>query len=131
MDTSGRLLTTQNGFNLVPGGDITKLRDGNILVPGFHQQTNYPYYTFPQLIKYDPAGNIVWAKVFDAPNVYPLNAASSYNSFELNDGSILMAGEMEIPTAYNSRQELILWKLDPNGNVLWVADRQQFDLGIK
>ncbi len=120
IDTSGRLVTTQNGWTLRPGGAITKLRDGSILVPGFHQQATTPYYLFPRLIKYDPAGNIIWAKVFDAPNVYPLNFASAYITFELNDGSILMAGEMEVPTVYNSREELILWKLDANGNTVWV-----------
>ena len=49
-----------------------------------------------------------------------MNFASAYITFELNDGSILMAGEMEVPTVYNSREELILWRLDANGNVLWV-----------
>ncbi|HEY2648675.1 MAG TPA: hypothetical protein VGI38_05760, partial [Puia sp.] len=119
-DTSGRLVTTQNGEYFAPGGAITKLRDGNILAPGFHQQTSAPFYFFPDLVKYDPVGNVIWSKFFDGPGIYPMNVAAAYNSFELNDGSILMAGEMEVPTAFNSREELILWRLDANGNVLWV-----------
>ncbi len=120
IDTSNNILTTEPGEYLGPGGEILKTRDGGIAVAGFHQQIASPYYTFPYLLKYNTSGTVMWSKAFDGPNIYPLNYATAYKSFELNDGSLLVAGEMEIPVAYNSREELILWKLDANGNVLWV-----------
>jgi gliding motility-associated-like protein len=120
IDTSNNILTTEPGEYLGPGGEILKTRDGGIVTAGFHQEIASPYYTFPYLLKYNASGTVIWSKAFDGPNIYPLNYATAYKSFELNDGSLLVAGEMEIPVAYNSREELILWKLDANGNVLWV-----------
>jgi gliding motility-associated-like protein len=120
IDTSNNILTTESGEYIGPGAEILKMSDGGILIPGFHQQIAPPNYTFPYLLKYDASGNVIWSKGFDAANIYPLNYATAYKSFQLNDGSVLVAGSIGIPVAFNSREELILWKLDANGNVIWV-----------
>lgn len=118
-DTTLHLLTTETGSWL--GLDyLTKTRDGNILIAGFRYGQSAPYFTFPYLIKYTPQGNIVWAKSFDGLNIYPQNYADSYKCFELNDGSLLLAGDLAIPEPVNGREELALWKLDANGNLQWV-----------
>ncbi|MHA4812563.1 hypothetical protein ACX0G9_31005, partial [Flavitalea flava] len=58
----------------------------------------------------------------DAPDrmlTYPQNFAYAYKCFELNDGTLLMFGGLDIPEMYNGRTELAMWRLDANGNLLW------------
>ncbi|HVY73770.1 MAG TPA: hypothetical protein VG890_03010 [Puia sp.] len=118
VDTSQHLLTSENGSWL--GLDyITKTRDGNILVAGFRATQSAPNYTSPYLVKYTPQGNILWSKSFDGPGIYPLNFATAYKCFELNDGSLLLAGSVDVPELWNGRSELALWKLDGSGNLQW------------
>ncbi|HVW60753.1 MAG TPA: hypothetical protein VHC48_11970, partial [Puia sp.] len=118
IDTTAHILTTEAPDVL--GVDfITKTRDGNVLAPGFRYSVTPPYYQSPYLVKYTPQGDIVWARSFDGLGSYPIDRAYAYICFELNDGSLLLIGEVDIPEAFNGRQELAMWKLDAGGNLLW------------
>lgn len=119
IDTSGHILTTEANTILGPGL-ITYTHDGNILVPGFRYSITRPYFTFPYLVKYTPQGSILWSKSFDGLGIYPQNYASAYKCFELNDGSLLLVGSLDIPEKVNGRTETAIWRLDAKGNLLWV-----------
>ncbi|HZE83741.1 MAG TPA: gliding motility-associated C-terminal domain-containing protein, partial [Puia sp.] len=118
-DTMGHILTTET--NSMLGVDyITQTRDGNILAPGYQWNVTSPFYTFPYLVKYTPQGTILWSKSFAGLGIYPQNNAYAYKCFELNDGSLLLAGLLSIPEKVNGRYELAMWRLDANGNMIWV-----------
>ncbi|GGB20165.1 T9SS type B sorting domain-containing protein [Puia dinghuensis] len=118
-DTMGHILTTET--NSMLGVDyITKTRDGNILAPGYQWSVTAPFYTFPYLVKYTPQGTILWSKSFAGLGIYPQNNAYAYKCFELNDGSLLLVGLLSIPEKVNGRYEMAMWRLDANGNMIWV-----------
>lgn len=118
-DTTGHILTTEATTWLAPD-PINLTHDNNILVPGFRESPNSPFYVFPYLIKQTPQGSILWSKSFDGLGVYPLNNADADQCFELADGSLLMTGDLPVPEPYNGAQDMVLWRLDATGNLLWV-----------
>jgi len=118
IDSNTHILTTETSDEIGPDW-ITPTRDGNILVPGFRFNLQPPFYTFPYLIKQTPQGSIVWAKSFDGLGIYPLNYADAYKCFELNDGTLLLVGDLEVPEPVNGAYDMAMWHLDAAGNLLW------------
>jgi|GEM_PF-2589835 len=119
VDSSGHILTTESSENIALDF-ITKTHDNGILVPGVKLETTTPSYGFPYLVKYNASGGVLWAKSFDGLGIYPMNYADAYQCFELADNSILLVGNLAVPTDFNGRNEVAFWRLDANGNLLWV-----------
>lgn len=117
-DTSGHMLITEpNGYIGVEY--LTKTRDGNILAASYRNIAGTPSATVPYLIKYTPQGNVLWARSFGGPGDYPVNYAFASRCFELNDGTLLMVGGVDIPQPVNGRTEFAMWKLGATGNLIW------------
>lgn len=116
-DTSLRLVYQKMPIMVYPDF-ITKTRDGNILITGadFDLSTNQ---TKGHLLKVTQQGDTLWTK--SIVGGYPGNwqYLIVYKAFELNDNSLLIAGEMAVPMPYNGRSDPVLMRLTATGNLIW------------
>jgi hypothetical protein len=104
---------------------------GNTFVTGFFRSTAaFGDYTFASagvedifLTKYDPAGNVLWAKRFGGPSNDIGNAVTVDA-----DGNCYFTGSYKGPVAFGSftlqpssiqDYEVFVVKTDPSGNVIW------------
>ena len=117
VDTNGRLLLYEDTI-AVNTNFITKTRDGNFLMPGYYYPDRGYYYSLPYLIKSTPEGNIVWTKRFSNPGTYSSSWITASRIKELNNGDLLMTGQIGIPGT-DDRRELAIWRLDKNGRLIW------------
>ncbi len=95
---------------------ITKTRDGNILIPGYeiNDATNE---TAAHLIKCDQQGDTIWSRQIKGG--YTNEFISVYKAFELNDNSILLAGDLFVPMPHNGRYDPILIRVTSAGELIW------------
>jgi hypothetical protein len=93
---------------------INALSDGGYLVVGCIDTFGLPLPTgyVDQIVKTNASGNIIWRKVLDQTAQIIIRRAQ-----ELNDGSLLFAGE--IPNTQEGRITGWLLKLDADGNLQW------------
>ncbi len=117
LDTTQRLLLHEDTIAL-NAGFISKTLDGNFLVPGYYYPNSGMFYNMPYLIKSTPGGTILWSKRYSSSGNYPSNFFTGARVKELNNGDLLMTGEIGVPGTDN-RRELALWRLDKNGTLLW------------
>ena len=117
LDTTQRLLLREDTL-AVNAGFITGTRDGNFLIPGYFYPNRGMFYNMPYLIKSTPGGDILWSKRYYSSGAYPGNWFAAGRIKELNNGDMLMTGQIGVPGTDN-RRELAVWKLDKNGIVLW------------
>ncbi|PWT74934.1 MAG: hypothetical protein C5B59_09885 [Bacteroidetes bacterium] len=117
VDTSRRLLLLEDSL-AINANYITKTRDGNLLIPGYYYpDAGISHYT-PYLIKCTPQGNILWSKQYVNAGNYPSKWWSATRIKELNDGDLLMTGQIGVPGT-DDRRDLAIWKLDKNGSLIW------------
>lgn len=115
IDTSVRLVYRKDPVAFANDW-ITKTRDGNILIPGWE----YNYQTFeagPHLIKCTQQGDTIWSRLIKAG--FPNRFSDVYKAFELNDNSILLVGNMDIPMPYNGRNDLMMLRVTATGRLIW------------
>ena len=118
-DTTLHLLLIEDTL-AITAGHITKTRDGNILIPAYCHPDKGFYYTLPYLIKCTPAGKVVWSNRYTNTGSFPSNWISAYSVAELNNGDLLLTGQIGVPGT-DDRRELAVWRLDGKGNLLWSA----------
>lgn len=107
--------------------DVATDVNGNVYIVGnFTGTIIVDSYTFTAslsdgfLIKYDPLGNVLWAKTFDTDNIRGIATD--------NMGNLLMAGVFTTPTLVidtvtivsSGYEDIYLAKFDSNGNMVWV-----------
>ncbi|HLY72391.1 MAG TPA: hypothetical protein VKR53_21820, partial [Puia sp.] len=92
---------------------IISTKDGNYIAVGW-SQFNLTHVNDVFIVKFDPNGNLIWAKSYGAGTP---NGEVGYGIVETDDGGFVIAGDYNTnPTVV---QPLYL-KLDQNGNLLWV-----------
>ena len=114
-DTSMRLVYRKDSL-WFSNDYITKTRDGGILIPGFDFNT-YTYETSAHLVKCTQQGDTLWS--ISIQGGYLNHFMDAYRAFELNDGSILLTGDMDVPMPYNGRSDLMMVRVSPTGSLLW------------
>lgn len=112
-DTSLRIVYTKGPGKNFSNDYITKTKDGNILIPGFDTDLR----TTGHLIKCTQRGDTLWSKTIAGG--YSNRSFDVYNAFELNDETILLAGNMDIPMPYNGRSDLLIVRVSATGDLLW------------
>lgn len=116
MDTSARLVYKKDSTTWFSPDYLTKTKDGNILIPGFDYNWIVNH-TDAHLLKVTQQGDTLWSKSIQGG--YDKQFIDVYKSFELNDGSILLAGDINVPTPYNGRSDLMLLRVTATGNLIW------------
>lgn len=95
----------ENGADVALG--IQQLNDGGYIIGGFTQSSEWASY----VIRTDNAGNALWS------NIYPGSWQSEcYDIQATADGGFIMTGT---ETSHETDGDLLLAKLDGNGNLLW------------
>lgn len=98
--------------------DIVTDNDGNIYVAGSTYNTNYDYV----LIKYNPAGTIIWVKQYNGTG----NSSDFTSGMTIdNSGNIIITGR-SVGTG-TALEDCVTIKYDSDGNVLWV---QRYNGGL-
>jgi gliding motility-associated-like protein len=115
IDTSMRLVFRKDSAWFT-NDYITKTRDGNILIPGFDYNT-YKREINGHLVKCTQQGDTLWS--ISIQGGYPGYSLDVYKAFELNDGSILLAGGMDIPMPVNGRTDFMMIRVTATGSLLW------------
>ncbi|MGB8190545.1 MAG: hypothetical protein WCF67_01440, partial [Chitinophagaceae bacterium] len=115
-DTSVRREFTKDGLQL-NNTWISSTSDGNVLITGWGVKQSGPIYNaVGHVIKSTPQGTIVWSRsgvLTDTASVVLMKA------FELADGSILATGHRFVRRPINYRDDLIMMRLSPSGDILW------------
>lgn len=92
--------------------------DGNVLVSGeFADYSKTPITDGGFCMKTDFEGNIIWAKLYDSSERKDWNFLNLFQSLELRNGTILLAGRTENKTSGN--EDFVLMKIDATGNPIW------------
>jgi len=91
--------------------DNKLLSDGNYLLSGATDISGY-YSIRPLIIKIDPAGNIIWSKIYSG------TVEDWGYSIETDDSGFLLSGDTRTYGLGGSR-DIYLIKTDSLGNVLW------------
>lgn len=92
--------------------------DGNVLVSGeFADYSKTPTTGGGFCMKTDFEGNIIWARLYDSTEHKDWNFLNLFQSLELRNGTILLAGRTENKTSGN--EDLVLMKVDATGNPIW------------
>ncbi|MEH6765263.1 MAG: T9SS type A sorting domain-containing protein [Aequorivita antarctica] len=90
--------------------------NNNILVVGniysYSSSTGWDYPNAIVALKYSPSGTLLWKTVI--PISITITALNRFNSRSVVDSS----GNLYIGTAINSPEGAVLYKIDPNGNLL-------------
>ena len=94
-----------------PGADVAlavqQLSDGGYIIGGFTQSSSWASY----IIRTDSLGNAVWS------NIYPGSWQSEcYDIQATPDGGFILTG---VETSYTTDGDLLIIKLDANGNLIW------------
>jgi gliding motility-associated-like protein len=144
-DANGNVLwakqptSTQDTLNISGGTSVATDKNGNIYVGGNFQDT----LTFGPivlinttsggayfLVKYDPNGNVLWAKQAQTETSLPLNYLSLEAISADNSGGIYVTGEFmgnfiigtDTVVGYNSNWSVFIAKYDSSGNFVWVKN---------
>ena len=113
INPSGDTLWTKRygGFGNEDGKEIVATADGNYVIVGGSNSLNLSNNDI-QLIKIDPAGNVIWMKYYGTPNY------ESARSVKLClDGGFIMAGKTA--STSTSVATLFIVKTDAAGDTLW------------
>lgn len=90
--------------------------DNNILVVGniysYSSSTGWDYPGAIVALKYSPSGTLLWRKVI--PISITITSFNRFNTKSVVDAS----GNLYIGTALNAPEGAVLYKIDPNGNLL-------------
>src|SRR5690242_16584897 len=114
-DTSMRLLYT-NDTAWIAVDYLTKTKDGNILLPGWNYNNNTKV-TDAHLIKCTQRGDTLWNICIKGG--YYNSFMDVYRAFELNDGSILLTGDVEVPMPVNGRSDFMMLRITATGSLIW------------
>ncbi|MDN3657423.1 gliding motility-associated C-terminal domain-containing protein [Ferruginibacter paludis] len=114
-DTSLRLNYSIAGKWFAPA-QLTKTRDGNILISGFELATAN-HQTDAHLVKCNQLGDTLWSRRIRAG--YPGYMVDIYKTWELSDNTLLLAGDIELPMPFNGREDLLLIKMSASGDLIW------------
>jgi gliding motility-associated-like protein len=115
-DTSARFFWTNDTFRYYINSPF-KLLDGNLLLVGEYQRIAPPYNGSAIVLKTDLNGNLLWGKRYDSVNNAIYNTTYYYNTLELLDGALLLAGKTN--NAVSGNQDLLFTKIDQLGNIIW------------
>jgi hypothetical protein len=134
-DSSGNVLWAKGagGLGESKAYDVTADASGNVYVTG---EFNSNYITFDSdtldcvlngksifLVKYDPSGNVVWARSAGEATGHPLSNKVIVDP----SGAVYISGYFESPTitfgsvvlSNAGFQDIFIAKYDANGNVIW------------
>jgi len=132
-DMNGNLLWAKNGTGTlsVIGNSVSTDASVNVFVSGFYQgNATFDTYTLtgtgnPNLFiaKYDPNGNILWAKSEGSGGTGHYGTLSTDAS-----GNVFLTGDYNSPATFGtytltyagSNSNMFIAKYDANGNALWV-----------
>ncbi len=93
------------------GGDVAlavqQLASGGYIIGGFTQSSSWASY----LIRTDSLGNTVWSNIYTGPW-----QSECYDVQATPDGGFIMTGT---ESSFQTDTDLMLTKLDGNGNVIW------------
>jgi hypothetical protein len=138
-DPNGNVLWAKSGSS--PGNDwaysVTADKDGNAYITGCFDAATIAFdsYTFTNagggydmyLAKYDPNGNVIWAKRegganSDAPFSVNTDTVGNVYLTGYSTSTVLTIGNYTLtnPTAYQGAVSAFLIKYNSGGNVLWV-----------
>lgn len=116
-DTSLRLL-----YNKMPDltypNFITKTRDESILISGMDYNFSNNQ-TTGHLLKVTQQGDTLWTRSIVGGYTGNSKYFIVYKAFELNDNTLLVAGEMAVPMPYNGRYDPVIMRLTSTGNLIW------------
>lgn len=91
--------------------------DNNILVVGniysFSNSTGWDYPTDIVALKYSPSGTLLWKTIL--PITITITSQNRFNTRSVVDSS----GNLYIGTTVNAPEGTLLFKIDPNGNLLF------------
>jgi hypothetical protein len=122
-DSLGNVLTQKYFINNGFGGILTnirKLSDGNYLTCGIIYTGNtLGSWSLMKsiLIKFDINGNVFWSKEYGQENII-----NSFDALEITSGdTIIVAGQIDTLFTQNLGLNTMyqIYKIDPNGNVVW------------
>jgi len=107
--------TYGNGGNDTRAWGVAVDSDNNIIVTGqiydYHDDDNYYDYL---TIKYNPAGNVLWSRIYDSGNDdFARDVAID------SENNIIVSGIVEGPTAGAYDRNHTVIKYDPDGNEIW------------
>ncbi|RPI13782.1 MAG: hypothetical protein EHM58_17830, partial [Ignavibacteriae bacterium] len=86
---------------------VQQLSNGGYIIGGFTQSSSWASY----IIRTDSLGNTVWSNIYEGPW-----QSECYDIQATPDGGFIMTGT---ETSFVTDADLMLIKLDANGNVLW------------
>jgi gliding motility-associated-like protein len=115
-DTSLRLVFEKNKGIWFSNDFISKTKDGNVLIPGFDYDPSTAI-TSGHLVKCTQQGDTLWSRSIEGG--YLNHFMDVYRAFELNDASILLVGDMDVPMPYNGRSDFMMLRLSSTGNLIW------------
>ncbi len=137
-DANGNVLWAKTSLytassNNAYGMSVCSDANGNAICAGFYSDANIIFGTYTLtnngsgntfLIKYDPSGNILWAKNptgtdYDCPYSVSCDANNNVYVCGTFSNSILVFGTTTLTSI--GIQKMYLAKYDPNGNVLWAT----------
>jgi len=116
-DTSLRLVYHKMP-NMTYPGFITKTHDGNILITGGDFNISKNQMT-GHLLKVTQQGDTLWTRIIIGGYPAQWQYIITRKVFELNDNTLLVAGEMAVPMPYNGRYDPVLIRLTATGNLIW------------
>ncbi|MFI5156542.1 MAG: gliding motility-associated C-terminal domain-containing protein, partial [Chitinophagales bacterium] len=119
VDGTQRILFHEDSL-IITANYIGKTRDGNFLIPGYYYGNNGIFYNMPYLIKCSPDGNIIWSKSYPSTGIFPSNWFTATRIKELDNGDLLMTGQIGIPGT-DDRRDLAVWRLANNGTLIWAT----------
>jgi len=139
-DPSGNVLWAKSAGGSASdlGNSVTTDATGNVFITGYFESSSITFGTYTLtnasggyeeifLVKYDPSGNVLWAKSADGTNEdwgnwgTSVTTDASGNVFVTGyfTSSSITFGTYTLTNAYGGYEEIFLVKYDPSGNVLW------------
>lgn len=114
---SGRDFLYHNSLGFYTGDPI-RTREGHFIIPGeFVNINTVPNRSGGYCMKTDAQGTVLWLKLIDSVQQTPGYFLNYFRVLELADRSLLLLGRT--PNKITGNNDLILTKLDANGNQLW------------
>ncbi|MFL5740847.1 MAG: T9SS type B sorting domain-containing protein [Flavisolibacter sp.] len=115
---SGRDFLYQDSVNIWTG-DPTRTADGHVILSGeYADYSKTPLISGGLCMKTDDEGNVIWSKLYDSSGHKDFDFMNFFESLELHDGNILLAGRTENDISGN--EDLALMKTDAQGNIIWL-----------
>ena len=74
------------------------------------------------VVRFQSNGSIAWSKNYNLPGGDVINSSQVMNFYRimlLNDGNLLVIGNDYYVIDHEANRQMVLLKLDPNGNVIW------------